>query len=309
MDGSDGSGVCFGDSGGPLYVENDRGYAVAGIASRIRHDLAPGPCNGGGIHVRATAHDEWILRVAPEAAPNQSLGGGGGCSVGPVHGPQGFDAAMLLVVLFLASRRGARKTTAPAAIWAVSLLGCGSEPASLCIEQFDPTGSFCSAEYSLIDLRTADARARATIAGDAILIHVLSTGAGLMDPDGNAYSWELEYFFPSLSTDAQPLVESLGVSDTNMFSSGPGTRHIGLRCIPTQGITTLDSNRVIPDAVRRLEKTDHPVRLGETGFLSLEQRHPCLPSDAFRRNNVRYGPVTLVYDDDGQFLAMDFAEE
>jgi hypothetical protein len=61
--GDPGTSVCFGDSGGPLYLKTDEGDFVVGIASRllIGAALDDEPCSDGGIWVRPDAIAEWIL--------------------------------------------------------------------------------------------------------------------------------------------------------------------------------------------------------------------------------------------------------
>jgi len=55
---------CFGDSGGPAYVEMAGGLRIAGLASRL-----PGPnaeCVDGAIETRVDSYVEWIADNAPE---------------------------------------------------------------------------------------------------------------------------------------------------------------------------------------------------------------------------------------------------
>lgn len=299
--GSQRNGGCFGDSGGPLYVEVGRGVAVAGIASRFRLDTGPTLCAGGGIHTLASSYEDWIYRAAPEAISVQ-LSGGGGCSASREAETPALLALWLLAGLLIARGR-VRVGSAPFALGVV-LLGCGAnDAASLCTEEYDPSGLFCQPEIGLIDLRNAESQARATVDPDAILIRAVSSGSGLLDPDGNASTWHVEYFYPS-SSDADTLrLESLASSDGMVFSFGE-VETSPPACIPTRGIEPFDSKRVVQDAVLRLDQTDDPVRLGETGFLRVVQIHPCFALSPFERNFVEYGQATLIYDETGEFLAM-----
>lgn len=55
--------VCYGDSGGPLYLKTDVGNFVAGVASRLvlGPDFYSAPCSNGGVWVRPDAVLEWIV--------------------------------------------------------------------------------------------------------------------------------------------------------------------------------------------------------------------------------------------------------
>jgi len=73
--GAGGSGVdsCYGDSGGPLYLQTERGDYLVGITSRGYDDNSL-PCSQGGIYVRPDKVIEWIEtqsgRTLPRAACN-----------------------------------------------------------------------------------------------------------------------------------------------------------------------------------------------------------------------------------------------
>ncbi|HTE54300.1 MAG TPA: serine protease [Kofleriaceae bacterium] len=60
-----GAGVdsCFGDSGGPVYLDTPDGIVLAGVVSRGL-DSATTPCGGGGIYVRPDAVLDWIEATA-----------------------------------------------------------------------------------------------------------------------------------------------------------------------------------------------------------------------------------------------------
>lgn len=111
--GGDGVDACFGDSGGPIYVDTAHGAALIGVVSR-GDALIGEPCGGGGIYVRADAVVPWIEKVtgrtlarsacdvpadAPEAEAEAAAGDAGGCSAS--RGIVGGGALLGLVVLAL----------------------------------------------------------------------------------------------------------------------------------------------------------------------------------------------------------------
>lgn len=55
--------VCYGDSGGPLYLKTDAGDFVTGVASRLIFgpDFYTAPCSNGGVWVRTDAILDWII--------------------------------------------------------------------------------------------------------------------------------------------------------------------------------------------------------------------------------------------------------
>jgi MYXO-CTERM domain-containing protein len=57
--GGDGVDACFGDSGGPLYLQSEVGDYVVGVTSRGFYDVQF-PCGEGGIWVRPDAFLDWI---------------------------------------------------------------------------------------------------------------------------------------------------------------------------------------------------------------------------------------------------------
>jgi secreted trypsin-like serine protease len=127
--GGHGVDACFGDSGGPVYIETAHGPALVGIVSRgllaTRY-----PCGDGGVFVRADKLVAWIQNVTgrrldrvpcdlPGDDPGSGSGSGGedgdddgvlaavGCSAasGLVH--SGFAA--VYAVLCIAGLRRARR--------------------------------------------------------------------------------------------------------------------------------------------------------------------------------------------------------
>jgi MYXO-CTERM domain-containing protein len=110
---------CFGDSGGPVYLETVRGPMVVGAVSRGVDDAATA-CGGGGIYVRTDKIVDWIEETAgksiekddcvnPDGTDEPSLDGAdaddsaelGGCSTGPGGG----SGLLALAVIGLLVRR------------------------------------------------------------------------------------------------------------------------------------------------------------------------------------------------------------
>lgn len=67
VDQSKGTGVCFGDRGAPMLVENKDGYILMGVASTFfeAQDLR-NPCGGITTFVNVHAFEEWIIQQAFE---------------------------------------------------------------------------------------------------------------------------------------------------------------------------------------------------------------------------------------------------
>lgn len=66
---------CFGDSGGPVYLDTPRGAVVIGAVSRGVNNAAT-PCGGGGIYVRTDKIVEWIEETAGKTVAKDSCTGG-----------------------------------------------------------------------------------------------------------------------------------------------------------------------------------------------------------------------------------------
>jgi MYXO-CTERM domain-containing protein len=112
---------CFGDSGGPVYLETNRGPIVVGAVSRGVDNSAT-PCGGGGIYVRTDKIVSWIEETAEtevakddcagsdyayEEPEEQAAGdvGGAGCS-----STRGSSLGIsLLALVGLAVRRRRRR--------------------------------------------------------------------------------------------------------------------------------------------------------------------------------------------------------
>jgi secreted trypsin-like serine protease len=97
--GGDGHDACFGDSGGPIYLDTPGGPALVGVVSR-GFAMSGAPCGNGGVYVRADRVVPWIQRVTHESVQRtrctgaadqedeaQATAGDRGCSAG--GGPGG----------------------------------------------------------------------------------------------------------------------------------------------------------------------------------------------------------------------------
>jgi uncharacterized protein (TIGR03382 family) len=65
---------CFGDSGGPVYLETSRGPIVIGAVSRGVNNAAT-PCGAGGIYVRTDKVAAWIEETAGKAVMKDDCSG------------------------------------------------------------------------------------------------------------------------------------------------------------------------------------------------------------------------------------------
>ena len=73
---------CFGDSGGPVYLDTPRGAIVIGAVSRGVEN-SPTACGGGGIYVRTDKILQWIEQTAGKAVAKDD------CVTGPDTGGTG----------------------------------------------------------------------------------------------------------------------------------------------------------------------------------------------------------------------------
>lgn len=130
---------CFGDSGGPVYLDTARGSVVVGAVSRGVNNAAT-PCGAGGIYVRTDAIVDWIedttgKTIAKDSCPaglegdetgEERLGEDeygdaiGGCST---TGGSGAGMLALAALAFVGGRR--RRASAKPAEDAA----CGAKPA------------------------------------------------------------------------------------------------------------------------------------------------------------------------------------
>lgn len=108
--GGRGKDSCFGDSGGPVYLDLPGGPALVGVVSRGL-SLASTPCGGGGIYVRVDKVASWLQRVTGRKLTRTSCDSkadgdsvdDGGCTVGGSAG-----LGLVLVAGGIAMRRRRR---------------------------------------------------------------------------------------------------------------------------------------------------------------------------------------------------------
>ncbi|MBA3457776.1 MAG: serine protease [Deltaproteobacteria bacterium] len=72
--GGSGTDSCYGDSGGPVYLDTPRGTVVVGAVSRGLDNSAT-PCGGGGIYVRTDKVLQWIEATAGKPVMKDSCAG------------------------------------------------------------------------------------------------------------------------------------------------------------------------------------------------------------------------------------------
>lgn len=75
--GGGGKDSCFGDSGGPVYLDTPRGAVVVGAVSRGL-DGAATPCGGGGIYVRTDKIVQWLETTTGKTIEKDLCATGGG---------------------------------------------------------------------------------------------------------------------------------------------------------------------------------------------------------------------------------------
>jgi len=115
--------ACYGDSGGPIYLDTPGGKALVGVVSRASTTEGQ-PCGGGGIYVRADKVVSWIQRVTHETVARTHCAGAadeadatddagdaleagaqGGCAAGGGAGGNLVIALGVLATARLARRR------------------------------------------------------------------------------------------------------------------------------------------------------------------------------------------------------------
>jgi len=112
--GGRGTDSCFGDSGGPAYVETASGPALIGVVSRGL-SVAGQPCGNGGVYVRADKLVSWIQSVTHRRIERTPCDGPGddpgtvdeaGCSTSPATS----GGVVALIVLGCVRRRTRRRS-------------------------------------------------------------------------------------------------------------------------------------------------------------------------------------------------------
>jgi len=302
-EGTNRSGVCYGDSGGALYVQRGNELFAAGVASRFRLDAQEPICGAGAIYTSLPGYTDWIYETAPEAIPS-----GGGCSASSnVQASNGtWLAGLLALVLFARSRRGVLVVPAIVLLFAPSI-GCGPDgdaDPSFCNDKRDPTGDFCDPSVDRIDLRTAEQRARNAMPSEALLWGAVGGPEGNVNPDGKAEAWFLQYYIPGQLELPDGLLRSVTVHASEDLRP---YQEIGtVQCIPTEPMVLVDSKDMVHDAIRRLEQAGVFVRLGEGGLLRVVQSHRCAREPTIW-GGVGFGNTFLYYDDDGSYLGTEGA--
>jgi uncharacterized protein (TIGR03382 family) len=297
----EGGSVCFGDSGGPLYVRNGDETFLLGIASRseLVEDLRP--CEFGAVYTLAPSHADWVYEKAPAAIPP----GSGGCSASPVSDPVSHWLSLLaLSALLLLCARRKRAAMAPFIVLAMSLVACGGSDGpgageSFCTEARDPLGVFCDVETARIDLQSAETMARELVPEDAWFWEATAAGEKGINPDGEAEAWSIQYFLPEQGEPPDGVFQSITVPASGELQSESTMG--GLRCIPTRPITPLSSTALAHDAIRRMQGEGVEVRLGQDAIMELYQAHRCsLLTDGW--NAVAFADSLVFYDETGRQL-------
>ncbi|MBM4395715.1 MAG: trypsin-like serine protease, partial [Deltaproteobacteria bacterium] len=65
-----GSGICFGDSGGPGFAQVNAATVVVGVNSSVSGGGAADPCTGTSYHVRVDAYQTWLGDRMAEGVPS-----------------------------------------------------------------------------------------------------------------------------------------------------------------------------------------------------------------------------------------------
>jgi secreted trypsin-like serine protease len=104
--GGTGTDACFGDSGGPVYIDTPNGLALIGVVSRGVASWSE-PCASGGVYGRADKLVAWIERASgrkverlacDEPADAGGVAEAAGCNAGGVEGGFALYYALLVIV-------------------------------------------------------------------------------------------------------------------------------------------------------------------------------------------------------------------
>jgi hypothetical protein len=284
-------------------VRDGTSVFLLGVASRATGITDSGLCESGAIYTSAAAHADWIYEKVPEALPGG--GAAGRCSIGSMSSrPSPFIVVVALVAFFLLFGRRSRSTNAVALALVAGLLGCAGSDASdagenLCSEAYDPLGIYCDSQTARIDLQAAERIARDAVPEDAWFWAAFAIEETGMNPDGEAETWELEYYVPELLDPPEGQLLSVTVQGSGAHEViDSATR---LRCIPSRPISALDSRTIAHDAIRRLQSEGITVELGRVKTLNLYQGHRCgTVTDGW--NAVVYDTSLVLYDEAGHQL-------
>ena len=106
---------CFGDSGGPLYLDGPNGLFLVGVVSRARADAAT-DCGDGGIYTRASSYRKWVESVLKDMGDPEQVdpgyklvglpyeaGTAAGCSVSLASQPGGAGTSIAFVIALCVS--------------------------------------------------------------------------------------------------------------------------------------------------------------------------------------------------------------
>ena len=304
--GMDDGGLCFGDSGGPLYVREGSALFLLGVASRATGGAGDdAPCSPGGVYTSASGHAEWILDKAPSAAVGSD--GAGGCSIRSQASNRGAWILLgaLLGWVWFRRRRRAHASALLVVLGLLAACGDSDGEAAFCTPSRDPSGAFCNPGVARLDLQSAERLAREAAAEGAWLWAASSDGTRGLNPDGVAESWLFDYYMPE-ATASEPLdLERITVSASGEITqvSQPGS----LSCVPERPLRAIDSRAITHHAIGRMSEAGTEVQVGGSPDLQIVQRHICDSASTYW-NHVAYGDVYVFYDGSGTFLGLiDFA--
>lgn len=122
---------CFGDSGGPVYLDTPGGAVVVGVVSRGLAN-ATTPCGSGGIYVRTDKLVDWIAQTTGKQVATDTCdgvpynnddeeedvieGGGGGSIDCASGGGSGFGVLGIVIVVLRRKRRALASSACEAVV-------------------------------------------------------------------------------------------------------------------------------------------------------------------------------------------------